>query len=72
MNPEWHYEKIGTEQLLELMKNKYGADYYQAAILIYDDGSGRIVKDAIKDNYDKSNEAFSFHSVDELIEHLES
>ena len=63
-----HYEKIGLEQTLALMEKKYP----EGAILrIYDDGSGRIIKQGTFDAFNEKNVYFKFQEIDELIEHLE-
>lgn len=54
------------KKILELMKNKYPGN---TALLIYDDESGRITDDPMFP-YD-NKPLFSFHTVDQLISHLQ-
>lgn len=62
------------QQILQLIKQKYPPnirDGIWPALLIYDDESGGIVKDATQPVYGNyQNFLFEFLSVQELIDHL--
>lgn len=62
------------KEILELMAKKYPADYKNGtnpALLIYDDESGLIVRDAGREPYEQGNKLYTFRDIDALVEHLQ-
>lgn len=64
------------KKILRLMEEKYPTDYRKhmnPVLFIYDDGSGRILKEAQERAYGNgnSNTLFEFNTLDELIQYLQ-
>lgn len=60
------------KDILELLSKKYPETEDNCpALLIYDDESGRIVRDAVSDCYSSSNCLYAFDNIDELVAHLQ-
>ena len=62
------------QRILKLLGKKYPyneSEEINAALFIYDDGSGRIVKDVQEYVYERGNTLFSFLDIEELVKHLE-
>lgn len=67
--------KTSLKIILKLMEKKYPTNYSKGmnpVLVIYDDESGRIVKDALCSMYKSGNTLFAFSSIEELMEHLKS
>lgn len=67
---------MNMQYLLKLLEQKYPAKHSEGmnpAILIYNDESGRIVKNALNSAYepDRSNSLYEFYSLEELYKHLQ-
>lgn len=63
------------KKILKLLSQKYPTNYTKGmnpVIVIYDDESGRIIKDAQEGLYEGSNLLFSFSTIKELVKHLQS
>ena len=62
------------QRILKLMSEKYPTNYKEGmnpVLVIYDDESGRIVKNGSEDMYDNNNSFFDFSDVEHLVKHLE-
>lgn len=64
------------KEILRLMAEKYPTNYRKGlnpVLFIYDDESGRILKDAQESAYTgyNNNSLFEFTSIDGLIKHLQ-
>lgn len=69
---------MDIKKILKLMEKKYPTNYKKGinpALFIYNDESGRILKDAMNPAYGgelaQENLLFDFHNVDELVAHLQ-
>lgn len=74
MKHEIDYSKVGLQQVLKLMEKKYPMNIKEETnpvLVIYDDESGKIIRNATYGMYDKGNSLFEFSSISELLEHLE-
>lgn len=61
------------KRILKLMEQKYPTNFetgMNPALVIYDDESGRIVKDTQFEIYSSDNCLYSFSNIDELYQHL--
>lgn len=64
---------MDIKKILDLLSKKHPTDYKRGinpAIFIYDDGSGKIVRDALVHPYENRNFLFEFSTVDELVDYL--
>lgn len=68
MKYEIDYSKTGLQQVLTLFKKKYGSI---EKLVLYGDGSGKILDSSAVEIHDHSTTLFVFRSIDELLEHLE-
>ena len=62
------------QRILKLLSEKYPANYeygMNPILVIYDDESGRILRNAQRSIYDSNNNLFEFSNIEELIKHLE-
>jgi hypothetical protein len=62
-------KKLKLFKALELMENKYGEN---VCLLVYPDQSGRIVDNLATTHPYDGEPFYSFHNLDDLIEHLDS
>ena len=62
------------QELLKLIHKKYPDSWTDMGmwpvLWIFDDGSGKIIKDATIDVYAEGNVLFDFQNLQELIDHL--
>jgi hypothetical protein len=55
------------KEILELMAKNFP---FPSVLMIYDDESGRLLKDGTKFAYDKENVYFCFNNLEQLKEYL--
>ena len=62
------------QRILKLLGEKYPTDYTKGMnpiLVIYDDESGGILRDAQKSIYGSNNRFFEFSDIEHLVKHLE-
>lgn len=63
------------QEILKLMEKKHPSECSKGinpVLFLYDDGSGRILKNSIESPFAHSNILYNFEDVESLIAHLES
>lgn len=65
---------MSLQEILKLLEKKYPINMkinMNPVLCIYDDGSGRITRNALDSMYDTGNVLFIFGDLEELIMHLQ-